>query len=199
MIEIINLSKKYGELAVFEKFNLEIEESEITCILGRSGCGKSTLLNIIAGLIPFDKGEIKGVDYNRISYIFQDPRLLPWLTALENVKLVLLSLEEPKIAEKTAARYLEMVGLKEYYDFYPHQLSGGMKQRVAIARAFAYPSDLLLMDEPFKGLDIELKENLISSFLDIWAKQKKTVVFVTHEIEDAEKIGHKLINISNLT
>lgn len=199
MIEIINLSKKYDKLSVFENFNLEIEESEITCILGRSGCGKSTLLNIIAGLIPFDSGEIRGVDYNKISYIFQEPRLLPWLTALENVKLVLLSIEAPDKAEKIAANYLEMVGLKDYSNFYPSQLSGGMRQRVAIARAFAYPSELLLMDEPFKGLDIELKESLISSFLDIWAKQKKTVVFVTHEIEDAEKIGHKLINLSKFS
>lgn len=195
MIEIKNLTKRYGDLLVFENLHINIPEGEITCILGPSGCGKSTLLNIISGLIPYDEGEILGISDKRISYIFQDTRLLPWSTALENIMFVLNSLFPPEKGREIALEYLALVGLSDYSDFYPDELSGGMKQRVAIARAFAYPSDLLLMDEPFKALDLALKNNLIDAFLNLWSQNKRTVLFVTHDLEDAKRLGQNVIEV----
>ncbi|PKM95404.1 MAG: ABC transporter [Firmicutes bacterium HGW-Firmicutes-1] len=195
MIEIRDLTKSYKDLLVFDDFNLTIPESEISCILGPSGCGKSTLLNVIAGLIPYEKGVILGVDNKNISYIFQDTRLLPWGTAYQNILFALISLYSKEKAMEVADYYLDLVGLGEFKDYYPDQLSGGMKQRVSIARAFAYPSEILLMDEPFKGLDFELKNNLMDAFLKIWNENKKTVIFVTHDLEDAKRIGHTVIRL----
>ena len=195
MIEIKGLSKRYGELVVFEDFHLKIPEEEITCIIGPSGSGKSTLLNIVSGLTPYEKGEIYGISDKKISYIFQDTRLLPWSTSLENIMFVLTSIFSQKEARDIALEYLDLVGLSNYSDFYPDELSGGMKQRVAIARAFAYPSELLLMDEPFKALDFELKYNLIDAFLGIWNQNKRTVLFVTHDIEDTKRLGHNIIKV----
>lgn len=195
MIEIRGLKKRYGELVVFEDLNLSIPKGQISCILGPSGCGKSTLLNMIAGLETYDRGEITGVNQKKISYIFQDTRLLPWCTALENIEFAIISLYPKEKVRQIAHFFLDLVELADYKDFYPDQLSGGMKQRISIARAFAYPSEILLMDEPFIGLDNGLKNNLIHAFLKIWQENKKTVIFVTHELEDAQKLGHQLISL----
>lgn len=195
MIEIKSLDKRYGDLVIFEGLNLTIPDGEISCILGPSGCGKSTLLNMIAGLESYERGKIFGVDDRKISYIFQDTRLLPWRTAIENIEFSIMSIYPRDEVREIANYYIGLVELSEYKDFYPDQLSGGMKQRISIARAFAYPSEILLMDEPFIGLDTDLKNNLIEAFLRIWKENKKTVIFVTHELEDAEKIGHKLIRL----
>ena len=115
---------------------------------------------------------------------------MPWSTVKENIRFVLDSIYHDQKAEKVANQYIDMVGLKEYADYYPRQLSGGMKQRVAIARAFAYPADILLMDEPFKGLDLELKTGLIQSFLKLWSQDRRTVVFVTHDMDEAPSFAH---------
>lgn len=196
MIEIKQLTKTYGNQVIFQKLDLAIPENEITCILGPSGCGKTTLLNLIAGLQPYDEGSILGVTHKKISYIFQDTRLLAWRTAIENIEFVLLSLYSKEKAREIAKYYLDLVGLSAFENYYPDQLSGGMKQRISIARAFAFPSEILLMDEPFIGLDYELKDNLIDEFLNIWKQNKKTVIFVTHERDDAEKIGHRMIYLT---
>lgn len=192
MINIKSLKKSFDDLIIFQNFNIDFEDNIITGLLGPSGCGKTTLLNIISGLIDYDEGDIKGVDRNSISYIFQEPRLLEWMTVFENIEFVLkdkyLKSEYTDIINK----YLKLVELYEFKDYYPEKLSGGMKQRASIARAFANPSKLLLMDEPFKGLDINLKYNLINAFIKLWEEDKKTIISVTHDIDEILRIADKV-------
>lgn len=189
MLKIKKLHKKYGETVIFSDFNITFKKNKINCVLGKSGCGKTTLLNIIAGLDTEFKGNIDDYKKMTFSYIFQEPRLLEWYTIEKNMFLALKNKENPNELVK---KYLELVELYEYKDYYPNQLSGGMKQRVSIARAFAYESDILLMDEPFKGLDPSIKSNLIKWFIKLWEKDKRTIIFVTHEISETVLLGDEI-------
>lgn len=186
MIEIENVSKKYGNLTVYDNFSLSLAEGEITCILGESGSGKTTLLNMIARLIEFE-GNISPL---KVSYVFQTPCLVPNLTVTENLKLVCKSKE--KIAEM-----LERVNLSEKAGVYPVKLSGGQAKRVALCRAFLYESDVLLLDEPFSSLDIKLKKQAINYFLNLHKADGRTAVFVTHSVEEAAEIADRIIVIKN--
>ncbi|TCO78657.1 ABC transporter ATP-binding protein [Marinisporobacter balticus] len=188
-LKIQNLCKSYENMKVFQNFHMEISENHITCILGPSGCGKTTLLNMISGIIQQDDGTFLGLEHKVISYLFQEPRLLDWKTVWGNIEFILKDIYQKEEREKIISKYIEMVGLKEFKDYYPPQLSGGMMQRVSIARAFAYPSDILLMDEPFKGLDIKIKESLFYAFIKLWNEDLRTVIFVTHDIEEALLLG----------
>jgi NitT/TauT family transport system ATP-binding protein len=180
--KIENLFKSFNDKIIFANFHISFQENEITCILGPSGCGKTTLLNIIGSLIKADV-KINGFKNKRIAYIFQEPRLLPWKTARENIEIVTA---DGKINNQlNIDEILDMVRLTDQSNLYPHQLSGGMKQRVSIARAFAYKPDIILMDEPFKGLDIKLKSELIEEFKKIWRTENNTVLFVTHDHAEA--------------
>lgn len=187
MLKIRNLNKRYNENIVFENFSLDIKDTGITAIMGASGIGKTTLLNIIAGLIPADSAEISS-DFSKISYKFQEPRLFPWLTALENVKIA-----DSKMPEQTAAMWLNAVGLEDDMNKYPYELSGGMCQRVALARSLAHGGDLLLLDEPFSAVDIEMKEKLIKTVKEYG--RSHAVIVVTHDIEEAEMLGADIISI----
>ena len=184
-LAIDNLTKRYSELSVYENFSLSIPENKITCILGPSGCGKTTLLNLISGLMKPDGGKLKGFQDKVLSYLFQEPRLLEWKTVYDNLDFVLKDLMAPKDRGEVVNKYLKMVNLLEFKDYYPNKLSGGMKQRVAIARAFAYPSEILLMDEPFKALDMQLKMSILDDFVKLWNADQRTVILVTHDIEEA--------------
>lgn len=195
-IEIKGLHKSFAEITLFNDFSITFPEGTITCILGPSGCGKTTLLNIIAKSVNFDGGNLVGFDNKVISYIFQDPRLLPWKTVEGNIDFVLsreLPLDERK---KIVDKFINLVELNGFANYYPAQLSGGMRQRVSIARAFAYPSDVILMDEPLKGLDIKLKLNMIRAFTRIWQNDKRTVIFVTHDVEEALLLGNEILVLS---
>ncbi len=190
-IEIKNLKKTYHELEVFRDFSLSLPDRKISCILGPSGCGKTTLLNMIGGITKQDNGTINFSKQKIISYIFQEPRLLPWKTVKENIEFVIKDLND-KEPLKNIDQYIKMVGLEAFKDYYPSSLSGGMKQRVSIARAFIYPSDIILMDEPLKTLDPRLKLNLMKTFLRIWQNDRRTVVFVTHDVDEALILGEKI-------
>lgn len=177
MIKLIDVCKNYDETIIFDHFNLEISEQKITCILGESGVGKTTLLNMIAGLTKYH-GVIEGKE--QLSYIFQEPRLIPALTVKENLRFISSELTDEVIDD-----ILLKLDILDKKDSYPAMLSGGEAQRVSIARAFLYDAPLILMDEPFSSLDLSLKYKLISYFSSLWKTNKKTVIFVTHDIDEA--------------
>jgi len=192
-LELQHIGKELGGIPLFRDFSIGFGEGTITCILGPSGCGKTTLLNIAGKIIPPDSGTLAGFDGKVFSYIFKDPRLLPWKTVRENIAFVLRREIPAATRETLTNRFLELVELEAFAGYYPGQLSGGMRQRVAIARAFAYPSDVILMDEPLKGLDIKLKLNLVRTFARIWEGDRRTVIFVTHDVEEALLLGDEIV------
>lgn len=196
-IKVDHLNKGFDKLTLFSNFSWEFKANAITTILGPSGCGKTTLMNMVGGLIQPDGGEILGLDNQVLSYIFQEPRLLEWKTVSQNIEFVLMeAYPEEKERERIVQRFISLVELSGFENYYPSQLSGGMRQRVSIARAFAYPSHLILMDEPLKGLDIKLKRNLIRAFARIWHYDRRTVLFVTHDVEEAMLLGHDILVFS---
>ena len=184
-ILINNLSKSYERLQVISSLNLSFESKGIYCLLGPSGCGKTTLLNIIAGLISADFGSIEGLDGKKISYVFQEDRLIPWLTVYENILFVLENRYNKNEADEIIDRYISLVGLDKFKNSRPQQLSGGMKQRAAIARALAYDGDVFVMDEPFKGLDMERKRQLMDYIAEHCSNKSKLVIFISHDIDEA--------------
>ena len=171
MIEIKNLVKKYDEHLIFNNINLSIDKNKITIILGKSGCGKTTLLRLISGLEKYDSGEIL-LPNLKCSYIFQEPRLLPWLTVFENIKLVNENLSTDEINE-----LITMINLDKFGNSYPNELSGGMKSRVNLARAFAYKPNYLLMDEPFSSLDDFTRIKMQQELLKLYNKEKCSYIF----------------------
>jgi len=196
MLQLKNIYKSFGTLKIFEDFSIDFNENKINCILGPSGCGKTTLLNIIAGLVQSDKGEISGFNRDKISCVFQEPRLLPWKTARKNIEFTLLEKIPYNQIRGVVNKYIKLVKLDDYGDYFPGQLSGGMNQRVSLARAFSFPSELILMDEPFKGLDYKLKQSLQNAFLELWQSDKRTVIFVTHDVDEAIELGENIFLFS---
>ncbi|GGG74081.1 ABC transporter ATP-binding protein [Paenibacillus radicis (ex Gao et al. 2016)] len=183
---------KRDSISVLDDFELEVKEGEFLAILGPSGCGKSTFLNILAGLSRQTEGDIvvDGESVNGVNkkhgVVFQGYALFPWRTVLQNVEVGLqIRGLRSKERKEIARQYIQLVGLQAFENRYPHELSGGMRQRVAIARSLAYQPDVLLMDEPFAALDAQTREILQSELLRIWDSQKKTIVFITHSLEEA--------------
>jgi len=196
MIKLINVSKKYNDLEILKDFNISFERNKITCLFGPSGVGKTTIANIIAGIVPIDEGKIEGIDNSLFSYVFQEPRLLKWYSVYDNIDFVLKDVYPPDNRVNIINNYLNMVGLTEYKNYKINALSGGMEQRVSLARAFAYPSDILIMDEPFKGLDFKLKQEMISLFKSMWHKSKRTVIFITHQVDEAVILSHTIYKLN---
>ncbi len=195
-IAISNLGKSFNGLKALENLSLEVKEGEFITLVGPTGCGKTTFLNLIAGLEKPSEGSIK-IDgkivekpgFNR-GMIFQEGALLPWRTVAENVALGLeIKGQDGDAISKTVQRHIEMVGLKGFEDSYPYELSGGMMQRTALARVLAFDPEILLMDEPFASVDALTREKLQSELLRIWEETKKTILFVTHSIEEAVYLG----------
>ena len=193
-----------GMMAAVENVNLSIAEGEFVCFVGPSGCGKSTLLNIIAGLDRPTKGEVMlngrlvtepGPD--RIM-VFQDNALFPWLKVIENVQfgLKIAGVEKQK-RYQISMRYLDMMQLTKFAEAYTYQLSGGMKQRVSLARALVMDPEILLMDEPFAALDSQTRDLLLVELQLIWAKTRKTILFVTHNITESVCLGDRVIVFTN--
>lgn len=187
-----------GEVEALTDVDLTVHDQEFFCLLGPSGCGKSTFLRILSGLDSEYTGEIdisaaRADDGSVTNMVFQEHGIFPWKTVLDNVAFGLKMNGVGKQARHERARtYLAKVDLADFADAYPHQLSGGMKQRVAIARAFANDPEVLLMDEPFGVLDAQTKRNLQTELLSLWSETKKTVVYVTHDIEEAITLGDRL-------
>jgi NitT/TauT family transport system ATP-binding protein len=187
---------RFGDTIVMETFSAEFAEGKVNCILGPSGCGKTTMLNLLCGIIHEDSGQISKPP--RISYVFQEEALVPQKTARKNLELVLKSVYPDKAELKQVIdKFLRASGLHNAADLYPHEMSAGMRQRLALIRAFAYPSDVLLMDEPFKALDITLKNMIIKSFLELYEEDRRTVLFVTHDIDEALLVGDFIYVYSN--
>ncbi len=209
-IEVSNLTKHFilkdqSRIDVIGGLNFDVEEGEFLSILGPSGCGKSTLLSILAGLETPSGGEIlidkrtfvPGENGIKLGFVFQQPRLLNWRSVRENIKFPLehgtLSREE-QVA--VAQRYLELVRLKGFENYFPLQISGGMQQRAAIARALAIEPEVLLMDEPFSSLDEITARKMRAELIRIWQETKKTVIFVTHDISEAVYLSNRLLVVT---
>ena len=203
-IEIKNINKSFDgrgkNLSVLEDINLNINDGELVCLLGPSGCGKTTLLRLIAGLDQPTSGEIvaNGEVVEKPSgdraVIFQQYSLFPWLTVLKNVTFGLeLSGGSKEENIQAAERYLKSVGLLEFKDSYPHELSGGMKQRVAIIRSLLNHSPILLMDEPFSALDMQNRHKLQEQLIGVWKRFENTIVFVTHDVDEAVFLADKIV------
>lgn len=191
---------KHKETYTLDDINLSFNKGEFICLLGPSGCGKSTLLNIIAGLekptegsVFFRDSEIKGVGPDR-AVMFQESALFPWLKVIDNVefgmKIAGVSKEERR---EKALKYIKMVHLSKFQNSYIHELSGGMRQRIALARALTLDSEILLMDEPFSALDSQTKSILRMQLQKIWWETKKTIIFVTHNVEEAVLLADRVI------
>ncbi|MGN0649481.1 MAG: ABC transporter ATP-binding protein [Oscillospiraceae bacterium] len=206
LVQVENVSKQYRNHATKELFtslkniSLETDTNEFVCLLGPSGCGKSTILKLIAGLQTPDGGKIivDGSEVkkpgNNIGVVFQDYALFPWKTVRKNISIGLDIKHVPKaqINEKVDWA-IKLVGLEKFAEYYPHQLSGGMKQRVAIARALVLDSKVLLMDEPFGALDAFTRMNLQDDLIELWQKQKFAAIFVTHDVDEAVYLADRVI------
>lgn len=196
LIKFEQVHKTLGQTRVLSNFSFSAVKNKIFCIVGPSGCGKTTILQLLSGLEQPDTGRITGLDGMRVSYVFQEPRLLPWKTVAGNLDFALQHVVPPAEKERLIKSYLSTMGLDEYRDSYPKALSGGMKQRLAICRAFAFPHDLLLLDEPFKSLDMPLRLGLVRHVFKMWQAAPRTIVFVTHDIIEALLLGHRIMVLS---
>lgn len=202
-LSIENVSHNYNQIEVLKEINLEIEEGQIVCLVGPSGCGKSTLLRLIGGLEKpasgkiLQKSEAPKTSLNPLTYIFQDFALLPWLNVYKNISLVLEDHKLPK-KEIDAIIYdvLKRTELSNFVHALPKQLSGGMKQRVAIARALSVSPSVMLMDEPLSALDSQTRELLMEDLISLWEREKFTAVYVTHNLTEAVRLGHKIVVLS---
>jgi len=204
-LEIRDLNKSFAKddgsrLVVLDHVTFDVKDKEFVCILGSSGCGKTTLLRMIAGLdtaesglVVLDGEEMKGTN-PKVGMVFQEYSLFPWRSVIDNIAF---GLEMRGIAKEEryhiAERYLKLVNLVQFRDSYPSELSGGMRQRVAVARALALDPVLLLMDEPFGALDAQTRNMLQQELLEIWEETKKTIIFITHSVDEAVFLSDRII------
>ena len=203
VIQGLNKHFDNSDKATLNEIDLEIESGEFVCIVGASGCGKSTLLNLVAGLekptggkILLDGKEVTGPGADR-TVMFQEHGLFPWLNVIENVKFGMKLAGVPKDEqEQKAMHYLKMAHLEDYKDYPIHQISGGMRQRTALARALTMDSKVLLMDEPFSALDKQTSNRLREELQRIWMETKKTILFITHSVEEAVYLGDRVVALS---
>ena len=192
--KLCGITVRMGEKNILENFSIEIKRGFVTGIAGKSGKGKTTLLRTIAGLEKHTEGTAE-FSYNKLGYVFQEHRLLPWVTLLENTALPLIRYMRKKDAEKKAYGALESVLLDKCADMYPENLSGGMARRAAIARALAYEPDLLLLDEPFSGQDSATKKHLIDVLKAYMQNTESSVVLVSHHDEDFDMLSAEVVSL----
>lgn len=203
-LQVINLTKRFGDLLVLDDVSFNVKQGEFLCIVGPTGCGKTTFLNSITKLYIPTAGEIlldgEPVDpvKHHIAYIFQEESTMDWLTVEQNVEFGLKVRKMPADERKKRVdEYLDIVGLTDFRHYYPRELSASMLQRVSIARAFVTEPDLLLMDEPYGQLDIELRFKLEDELIKLWERTGTTVLFITHNIEEAVYLGQNIMVLTN--
>jgi NitT/TauT family transport system ATP-binding protein len=195
------LSMRFGPVEVLRQITLDVREGEFVCILGPSGCGKSTLLNIVGGFLRPTAGQvtIDGVPVTRPDprriFVFQERGVFPWLTVEQNIGFGLFKLSESEKSERIR-HYVQLVGLTGFEQSYPRELSGGMKQRLEVARALAVNPDVLYLDEPFGALDSITRLQMRRELLRIWQAEKKTILFVTHDIEESVQLADRVVVMS---
>ena len=203
-VKVRNLTKSFGDLLVLDDISFDIKKGDFVCIVGPTGCGKTTFLNLLVKLIEPTSGEIlidnepADPKKHNMAFVFQEPSAYPWLTVEENIQYGLKIKKMPKkvIAERTE-EILDILGLQEVRKVYPHQLSASIEQRVVIGRAFALHPDLLLMDEPYAQMDIKMRYYLEDQVIKLWQKTGSTVLFITHNIEEAIYLSEKCLILSN--
>lgn len=202
-VSVRDLVKVFGDEkqphVVLDGISFDVEDASLTTIVGFSGCGKSTLLNVLAGIEPISAGTAQVGANNgsaRLGYVFQSPRLLPWLTIEDNLMFVRPSDLDEATHRGRVERYIGMVGLKGVEHKFPYQLSGGMQQRAGLARALCIEPAVLLMDEPFSHLDEITAEGMREEMLRIWQETRRTILFVTHDIHEAVELGDRMIILS---
>lgn len=186
-VELRGVSKSFEKLELYRDFSITIAAGEITAIVGASGCGKTTLLRMISGLELPDGGVSILHKTGRVGWVFQEDRLFPWMTVRENLRM---AAEADRVEE-----VLELMGLSEFGDYLPNQLSGGMRRRVSVGRALAYGAEVILLDEPFAGLDEELRKQMRATLRAIWKKQRCTVIFITHDKDEAEYLADHIVEL----
>lgn len=204
ILNVDHMTKNFGELQVLHDISFEVRRGEFLCIVGPTGCGKTTFLNCITGLYDLTEGQIlvngEKVDTRKhnIAYIFQEYSTMSWLTVEQNVAFGLKMKKKPRdVIARETAEVLELVGLTKYKDYYPVELSTSMLQRVVIARAFAVKPDILLMDEPYGQLDVELRFRLEDELIRLWQQLGTTVIFITHNIEEAVYLSENILVLTN--
>ncbi|KZL92111.1 ABC transporter ATP-binding protein [Clostridium magnum] len=198
LYKTFNINNK--EVNALSNINLTIEDGSFVTIVGKSGCGKTTLLRAICGLekvtkgnMEFTKGSNEKNISKRVGIVFQEPRLMPWLTVEQNMAFPLLKSDDKEAVHDIVHKYLEMLGLENFKDAYPNQISGGMAQRVALGRTLCYDPEIILMDEPLGALDAFNRRKLQNEFINIFTENKKTIIFVTHDVEEAIYLGQKIV------
>lgn len=203
-VKVRNMTKKFGDLLVLNDVSFDVRKGEFLCIVGPTGCGKTTFLNCITKLYEPTSGEILvnnepvNLKKHNVAYIFQEYSTMPWLSVEQNVAFGLeIKGVDKKTIEKEVSEVLEIVGLTDYRNYYPVELSTSMIQRVVIARAFATKPELLLMDEPYGQLDVELRFKLEDELLKLWRKTGTTVLFITHNIEEAVYLSENILVLTN--
>jgi sulfonate transport system ATP-binding protein len=203
-IEVKNLTKRFGDLLVLNRINFQVAQGEFLAIVGPTGCGKTTFLNCLSKLMPtsegdiFIDGEVADPKKHNISFVFQEPTCLPWRTVRQNVAYG-MEIKGFKSGDvrKRVDYMLDLVGLTETQNLYPNQVSASMVQRITVARAFAVDPDLQLMDEPYGQLDVKLRYYLEDELVKLWQTLKSTVIFVTHNIEEAVYVAERILVLSN--
>lgn len=203
-VQVRNLTKEFGDLLVLDDISFQVEAGQFLCIVGPTGCGKTTFLNSLTGLYDITAGEMLidqepiNLHKHNVAYIFQEYSTMPWLNIEENIAygLNIKGLSEEEKRERVE-EVIEMVGLEKFRSYYPKQMSASMLQRVVIARAFATRPELLLMDEPYGQLDLMLKYKLEDELLKLWKRTQTTVIFITHNIEEAVYLSDRIMVLSN--
>jgi sulfonate transport system ATP-binding protein len=203
-VQAKDLTKSFGDLKVLDDISFDVMDGEFLCIVGPTGCGKTTFLNCLTKLFDVTSGEIlvdgKPINCkkNNISYIMQENSAYDWLTVEQNIRMGLEIKKEPEeLIQQRVEEMLDVVGLQDYRDYYPKQLSISMLQRTVIARAFATYPELLLMDEPYGQLDLDLRFRLEDELVNLWKKTGTTVIFITHNVEEAVYLGQRIMVLTN--